>query len=103
MHDRSSFPSEGQKVTGTFIIIPPGKNYGSNVGIEILGSLYSSCSRQTFFSDGLKGFAKGFTKCINLRRDYVEKSFLYKVANFSNDPRRKSHLQQTSPYHRILR
>lgn len=54
-----------------------GKKYGSNAEVEdvvnrICKQYFSGLDNQ-FFSDGLKGWEKRWTKCIELQGDYIEK------------------------------
>jgi histone-lysine N-methyltransferase SETMAR len=50
-----------------------GKKYGSNAEVEDAVNQYFSGLDNQFFSDGLKGWEKRWTKCIELQGDYVEK------------------------------
>ncbi|EFN63457.1 Histone-lysine N-methyltransferase SETMAR, partial [Camponotus floridanus] len=50
-----------------------GKKYKSNAEVENAVNQYFSGLDNQFFSDGLKGWEKRWTKCIELQGDYVEK------------------------------
>jgi len=48
------------------------KKFSKNVAIKEAVNSYFSGLEKTYFSDGMNGLEKRWTKCITLRENYVE-------------------------------